>query len=109
MKAIVINKFGGPEVLQMQDVPKPKPEADEVLIKIFASGVNPVDWKIRAGARKEKFPTNFPLILGWDVSGVVEELGSEVHNFKKGDAVYSRPDPTKNGTYAEYVTVNANQ
>lgn len=109
MKAVVINKFGGPEVLHVEDVAKPKPGADEVLIKVYASGVNPVDWKIREGQRKEKFPTNFPLILGWDVSGVIEEAGEAVQNLKKGDEVYSRPDPTKNGTYAEYVVVKANQ
>jgi NADPH:quinone reductase-like Zn-dependent oxidoreductase len=109
MKAIVIREFGGPEVLHMEDVPKPKPAADEVLIKVYASGINPVDWKIRKGLRKERFPTNFPLILGWDVSGVVEEAGNAVQHLKKGDEVYSRPDPTKNGTYAEYVVVKANQ
>ncbi len=109
MKAITIHAFGGPEVLKLEEVPVPKPAADEVLIKIYASGVNPVDYKIRKGARKEKFPTNFPLILGWDCSGVIEEVGSEVKNLKKGDEVYSRPDPTKNGTYAEYVVVKANQ
>lgn len=109
MKAIVIHEFGGPEVLKLEDVPKPVPADDEVLIKIYASGVNPIDWKIRDGARKGKFPTTFPLILGWDVSGVVEETGSAVQALKNGDEVYSRPDPTRNGTYAEYVTVKANQ
>ena len=85
------------------------PTADEVLIKVYASGVNPVDWKIREGLRKEKFPTDFPLTLGWDVSGVIEEMGNDVHNLHLGDKVYSRPDPTRNGTYAEYVTVKADQ
>jgi NADPH:quinone reductase-like Zn-dependent oxidoreductase len=109
MRAIVIHEFGGPEVLKLEDVPRPKPAADEVLIKVYATGVNPIDWKIREGARKERFPTNFPLILGWDASGVIEEVGSNILNFKKGDEVYSRPDPTKNGTYAEYVVVKADQ
>jgi NADPH:quinone reductase-like Zn-dependent oxidoreductase len=109
MRAIVIHEFGGPEVLKLEDVPRPTPAADEVLIKVYATGVNPVDWKIREGARKEKFPTNFPLILGWDVSGVIEEIGNDIKNFKKGDEVYSRPDPTRNGTYAEYVVVKADQ
>src|ERR1700759_323672 len=99
MKAIQIHEFGGPDVLKYEEVPKPIPQADEVLIKVFASGVNPVDWKIRKGDRKEKFPTNFPLILGWDASGVVESTGADVKNLKPGDEVYSRPDPTKNGTY----------
>ena len=109
MKAIRIHEFGGPEVLKLEDAPRPKPDADEVLIKVFATAVNPVDWKIRKGLRKEKFPTNFPLIPGWDVSGEIEEVGSDIKNFRKGDEVYSRPDPTKNGTYAEYVVVKADQ
>jgi NADPH:quinone reductase-like Zn-dependent oxidoreductase len=107
MKAITIREFGGPEVLKMEEMPIPKVASDEVLIKIYASGVNPVDWKIRKGLRKERFPTNFPLILGWDVSGVIQEAGKDVKNFKPGDEVYGRPDPTKNGTYAEYVVVKA--
>src|SRR6202012_4942376 len=91
------------------EAPRPMPTADEVLIKVYASGVNPVDWKIRKGLRKEKFPTGFPLTLGWDVSGVVEEVGSAVRTLHPGDRVYSRPDPTRNGTYAEYVAVKADQ
>jgi len=108
MKAIQIHEFGGPEVLKYEDAPKPSPNADEVLIKVFATSVNPVDWKIRAGHAKGKFPVKFPLIPGWDVSGEIEEVGSNIVNFRKGDEVYSRPDPTKNGTYAEYVVVKAN-
>jgi NADPH:quinone reductase-like Zn-dependent oxidoreductase len=109
MKAIRIHEFGGPEVLKLEDAPRPEPAADEVLIKVFAASVNPVDWKIRKGLRKEKFPTNFPLIPGWDVSGEIEEVGSNIKNFRKGDEVYSRPDPTRNGTYAEYVVVKGDQ
>jgi NADPH:quinone reductase-like Zn-dependent oxidoreductase len=109
MKAIRIHEFGGPEVLKLEEVPRPEPGADEVLIKVFATSVNPVDWKIRKGLRKEKFPTNFPLIPGVDVSGEIEEVGSDIKIFRKGDEVYSRPDPTRNGTYAEYVVVKADQ
>lgn len=109
MKAVRIHEYGGPEVLKLEDVPKPVPAADEVLIKIYAAGVNPVDWKIREGLRKDKFPANLPLILGWDVSGVIEQAGKDVQLLKKGDEVYSRPDPTKNGAYAEYIVVKASQ
>ena len=109
MKAIRIHEFGGPEVLKYEDAPRPEPNADEVLIKVFATSVNPVDWKIREGLRKEKFPTSFPLIPGWDVSGEIEEVGSDIKNFRKGDEVYSRPDPTRNGAYAEYIVVKASQ
>lgn len=109
MKAIRIHEFGGPEVLKYEDAPNPSPANDEVVIKIHASGVNPVDCKIRAGLAQGKFPIEFPLIPGWDVSGEIEEVGSDVLNFRKGDEVYSRPDPTRNGTYAEYVVVKADQ
>ena len=109
MKAIRIHEFGGPEVLKYEDVQQPIPGADEVLIKVHASGVNPIDWKIRAGHAQGKFPISFPLIIGWDVSGEIEEVGSEVLNFRIGDEVYSRPDPRRDGTYAEYVVVKADQ
>jgi NADPH:quinone reductase-like Zn-dependent oxidoreductase len=107
VKAVRIHSFGGPEVLKFEDAPKPELNPDEVLIKVYASGVNPIDWKIRSGMGKEKFPGSFPLTLGWDVAGVIEAVGSAVKNFRKGEAVYSRPDPTRNGSYAEYVAVKA--
>ncbi|WP_406826559.1 NADP-dependent oxidoreductase [Pedobacter sp. KACC 23697] len=107
MKAVRIHEFGGPEVLSIDDIPVPKPASDEVLIKVHATSVNPVDWKIREGHRKDKFPAKLPLTLGWDVSGTVEEVGEKVSAFKKGDEVYGRPDPTKNGAYAEYIVVKA--
>ena len=106
MKAILIHEFGGPEVLKLEEVPRPEPAADEVLIKVIATSVNPIDWKIRKG--QSRFRTKLPLIPGWDVSGEIEKVGSDIKNFRKGDEVYSRPDPTKNGTYAEYVVVKAN-
>lgn len=109
MKAIVMHEFGGPEVLRLEDIPNPVPAADEVLVKVYATSVNPVDWKIREGQRKEKFPTRFPLIPGWDVSGTVEAVGEGVKNFSPADAVYGRPDPTRNGAYAEYLVVKADQ
>jgi len=102
MKAVRIHEFGGPEVLKYEDVPIPKPCADEVLIKVHASGVNPIDWKIREG--QATFPTPLPLIAGWDVSGEIEETGINVHNFKKGDEVYGL---ITNGGYAEYIVVKA--
>ncbi|HET7118662.1 MAG TPA: NADP-dependent oxidoreductase [Hanamia sp.] len=109
MKAVRIHEFGGPEVLKYEEVPRPATAPDEVLIKVYASGVNPVDWKMRAGLAQSLFPIQLPFIPGWDVSGEIEEVGSDILNFRKGDEVYSRPDPTRNGTYAEYVVVKANQ
>src|ERR1700761_433945 len=97
MKAIRIHEFGGPDVLELEDINIPQPAADEVLIKVYASSVNPVDQKIYAGESMEKFPTKFPLTIGWDVSGVIEKVGDKVHGFSTGDEVYGRPYPTTNG------------
>lgn len=105
IKAVRIHSYGGPEVLRYEDAPKPKPAEDEVLIRVHGAGVNPVDWKVRAGYLKAFIPYSLPLIPGWDVSGVVEEMGANVNRLKPGDEVYSRPDLTRNGAYAEYVTV----
>jgi NADPH:quinone reductase-like Zn-dependent oxidoreductase len=109
MKAIRIHQFGGPEVLKLEEAPLPEIANDDVLIKVHAAAINPVDWKIREGLRKEKFPTTFPLTPGWDVSGVIEAVGENIKIFKKGDEVYSLPDPTRNGAYAEYIAVKADR
>lgn len=109
MKAIRIHNYGGPEVLQYEDAPRPKPQADEVLIRVHAAGVNPIDGKIRAGHRKDIIPVSFPLIPGWDLSGVIEEVGSGATRFKNGDEVFSMPDPTRNGAYAEYIVVRESE
>src|SRR6201994_4114135 len=109
MKAVRIHEFGGSDVLELEDIEIPKPKADEVLIKVYASSVNPVDNKIVAGKAEEKFPTKFPLTIGWDVSGVIEEAGNHVRNFSIGDEVYGRPFPTTNGAFAEYLVIKANQ
>src|SRR6266853_394058 len=105
MKAIRIHNYGGPEVLHYEHAPRPQPQAGEVLIRVHAAGVNPIDWKVREGHMKDFWPHKFPLILGWDLSGVVEEVGPRVSQFKKGDEVYSVPDPTRNGAYADYIVV----
>jgi NADPH:quinone reductase-like Zn-dependent oxidoreductase len=104
-----MHDYGGPDVLELEDAPLPGLKSDEVLVKVYATSVNPVDWKIREGARKEKFPAALPLIPGWDVSGVIVQAGGDVRQLRIGDEVYGRPDPTKNGAYAEYIAVKANQ
>jgi NADPH:quinone reductase-like Zn-dependent oxidoreductase len=109
MKAIRIHTYGGPEVLRYENAPRPKPQAGEILIRVHAAGVNPIDWKIRAGHWKDILPVSFPLILGWDLSGVIEKVGSGANRFKKGDEVYSMPDPTRNGAYAEYIVVRESE
>jgi NADPH:quinone reductase-like Zn-dependent oxidoreductase len=112
MKAIRIHEYGGPEVLQYEHAPRPQPQAGEVLVRVHAAGVNPIDWKVREGHMKDFWPHKFPLILGWDLSGVVEELGrgpATARPFKIGDEVYSVPDPTRNGAYADYVVVRESE
>jgi NADPH:quinone reductase-like Zn-dependent oxidoreductase len=109
MKAIRIHEFGGPEVLELDEIEIPKFADDEVLVKVYASSVNPVDQKIFAGEAQEKFPTKFPLTMGWDVSGVIEQAGGKVRNFSIGDEVYGRPFPTTNGAFAEYLAIKVNQ
>jgi len=107
MRAIAIEEFGGPEKLKAMNLPRPKPEKSEVLIRAVAAGVNPVDGKIREGALRELLPHSFPLIPGWDVAGVVEEFGEGTTQFRKGDRVwaYARKPVVQWGCYAEYVAV----
>ena len=107
MKAVRMHEYGGPEVLHYEDAPRPEPASGEVLVKVHAAAVNPVDWKIRAGYTKGFLDYKLPLILGWDLSGVVESVGSGVTDWKPGDEVYSRPDISRNGSYAEYIAVKA--
>ena len=107
MKAIRFHSYGGPEVLVLEEVPRPQPEAGELLIRLQSAGVNPLDWKVRAGHVKEWLHHRLPLIPGWDASGVVEEVGEGVTAFKKGDGVYGMLDFKLDGAYAEYVVAKA--
>lgn len=100
MKAVRIHKFGGPEVLTYEDAPRPEPTAGEVLIRVHAAGVNPVDWKTRERGFRRK---ELPMIVGWEASGVVESVGSAVTRFKPGDKVYAMTDLARDGAYAEFV------
>jgi NADPH:quinone reductase-like Zn-dependent oxidoreductase len=109
MKAIRIHNYGGPEVLKYEDAPRPQPGEGEVRIRVHAATVNPIDWNVREGHMKDFWPHKFPLILGWDLSGVVEELGKGASRFKIGDEVYSVPDPTRNGAYADYIVVRESE
>ena len=101
MKAIRIHQYGGPEVLAQVETQRPTPGPNELLIKVEAASVNPFDWKVRAGYMKQFFPLTFPATLGWDVSGMVEEVGAAVTLFKRGDEVYTRLEA--GGGYAEYA------
>lgn len=105
MKAVRIHEYGGPEVLHYEDAPRPEPGPGEVLIRVHAAGVNPIDWKVRAGFAKERLKYKMPFIPGWDLSGVIEAGAPGATRLKVGDEVYSRPDISRDGAYAEYVTV----
>jgi NADPH:quinone reductase-like Zn-dependent oxidoreductase len=105
MKAVCIYGYGGPEVLVYEDAPCPRPRDGEVLVRVHAAGINPVDWKVREGQFKDMIPVSLPLVLGWDVSGVVESVGAGVTRLAAGDEVFSRPDMSRDGAYAEYIVI----
>ncbi|KKB33459.1 NADP-dependent oxidoreductase [Bacillus thermotolerans] len=107
MKAIIIDQYGGKEQLKEADMQKPRAAKDEVIVKLHATSVNPIDWKLREGYLKDMLPFEFPIILGWDAAGIVEEAGENVEGFKPGDRVFARPDTTNRGTYAEYTAIDA--
>lgn len=104
MKAVVIREYGSPEVLQYQEVEPPKIKPDQLLVKVRATCVNPVDWKIRKGMLKLITGNKFPMILGFDLSGDVVEVGSQVTRFKVGDAIYGNVG-LLGGAYAEFAAV----
>ena len=109
MKAVIAERYGGPEVLEPADVPVPKLGPNGVLVQVHASSVNPIDWKLRSGHLKALMDFVFPVIWGTDFSGVVTEIGSAVTFFKPGDEVYGFKDgrvaKTYRGTYAEFAVV----
>lgn len=109
MKAIVIDDFGGPEKMVLREMPMPALAPDEVLVRIAYAGVNPVDWKIRDGLMQKIFPHRFPLTLGWDASGTIEQVGRDVSRSRIGEFVYAYcrqyGTPVERGTYAEYIAI----
>jgi len=103
MKAVVLHEYGGPEKLKFEDdFPEPQISGNTVLIEAAAASVNPIDWKVRSGARQKDFPLTFPAILGRDVSGIVRAVGATVKHFKPGDRVLA----FSNKTYAELVAAD---
>ncbi|RYY09649.1 MAG: NADP-dependent oxidoreductase, partial [Cytophagaceae bacterium] len=110
MKAVRIHAFGCPEVLQVEDIARPVPAPDEILVQVHASGVNPADWVVREGGNDFLRPLlHLPLTLGWDAAGTVAEVGSAVTAFRPGDAVYGVPNFPGDGSYAEYCAAKASQ
>jgi NADPH:quinone reductase-like Zn-dependent oxidoreductase len=103
MKAVVLHEYGGPSKLKYEDFDDPKPGPGEVLIRVSAASINPVDWKMRSGAAKDRFPVEFPGILGRDLSGIVREVGEGVTTFAPGDKVFT----FSKATYAELAIAKA--
>ena len=107
MKAIRVHSYGGPEVLKLDEVPVPVPAADEVLIRVIAAAVNPLDCKIRSGQMREMMPLELPYVAGGDGSGIVEAVGAEVTKFQPGNAVFAFLEVGRSGSFAEYFTIKA--
>jgi NADPH:quinone reductase-like Zn-dependent oxidoreductase len=103
MKAVVVHEYGGPEVLKLEEAPRPEPKENEVLVRVIGAGVNPVDALIRSGKYAKFFGTTLPLVPGYDIAGVVEKTGAKVTKLKVGDAIYAYP--MWGGGYAEYDVV----
>jgi NADPH:quinone reductase-like Zn-dependent oxidoreductase len=109
MKAVRIHTYGNSDVLKIENITMPSISDDEILIKIHATSINPVDWKVREGHLQSMNIHTLPLTLGWDVSGVVEKTGGNVKQFKIGDEVYTRPALERDGSYAEHIVVKAKE
>jgi NADPH:quinone reductase-like Zn-dependent oxidoreductase len=102
--AIQVHQYGDASQLKLERVPRPQPQEGEVLVRVYAAGVNPVDWKIRAGFMKDFMPAKFPYVPGSDVAGVVEKVGPGVSAFQPGQEVFGR---SLRGSYAEYALADA--
>jgi NADPH:quinone reductase-like Zn-dependent oxidoreductase len=105
INAIQVHDYGDVDQLKLEQIPQPEPQEGEVLVRVYAAGVNPADWKIRGGLLKEFWPTTFPYVPGADVAGVVEKVGTGVTAFQPGQEVFGR---SSNGSYAEYSIAPAN-
>ncbi len=109
MKAIRIHAYGGPELLQLEDAPVPACGAGDLLVRVVAAGINPIDWKVRSGLMAAQLPKPFPITLGSDAAGTVAAMGGAVRGFELGDEVFFYAEFARGGTYAEYLAVEASQ
>jgi NADPH:quinone reductase-like Zn-dependent oxidoreductase len=109
MNAVRIHEFGGRDVLKFEQAPRPTPGEGELLVRVHAASVNPVDWKVRKSGGRGWLKIELPFTPGYDVSGVVEEVGPGVTKFKAGDAVYAFMDLNRGGAYAEYAIVKESE
>src|SRR6266699_913906 len=105
MKAALIDRYGSNDTVSVADIAIPTFGATDLLVRVHAASVNPVDIKTRDGKLKTLWKYRFPLVVGNDVSGVVYDVGSRVTRFKKGDEVYARVDSNRLGTFAEFAVV----
>ncbi len=109
MKAVVVHEYGGPKVLKYEDVPRPEPKENQILVRVMAAGVNPVDGMIRSGMFAKYEKDVFPMIPGADIAGVVEKAGSKITKFKAGDPVYAYVSLKNGGGYAEYAVATESE
>jgi NADPH:quinone reductase-like Zn-dependent oxidoreductase len=109
MKAVVIHEYGGPQVLKYEDIPRPEPNDDQLLVRVIAAGVNPVDGMIRSGMFAKEGNRAFPIIPGGDVAGVIEKVGSKITKFKAGDPVFAYVSLDNSGGYAQYALVTESE
>ena len=109
MKAIVAHEWGGPEALKLEDVPMPTPKENEMLIKVFASGVNSFDGALLTGKYAKIFGTQLPWTPGYDIAGTVQKIGANISKFKTGDSIYAFISIPRGGGYAEYALAKENQ
>ena len=105
MKALQIDGYCDRASAKLKEVEKPVADATGVVCKVVATSINPLDWLFRNGVLADLIPVQFPHIIGWDFSGVVDSVGESVTDFKVGDKVYCRPEVTRNGSHAEYILV----
>jgi NADPH:quinone reductase-like Zn-dependent oxidoreductase len=102
MKAVVLHEYGGPDKLKYQDWNDPQAADGKILVRVAAAGINPIDWKIRSGAMKDFMPLEFPAILGYDYSGIVQSVGKGVEGYAEGDKVFGRAGQA----YAEFLVAD---
>lgn len=109
MKAIRIHAYGGAEQIQLEEAPIPACGPGDLLVRVVAAGINPIDWKLRSGAMAQGIPKSFPITLGSDAAGILAAVGGSVVGFAPGDEVFFYAEFARGGTYAEYVAVDATQ
>jgi NADPH:quinone reductase-like Zn-dependent oxidoreductase len=109
MKAVVVHQYGRADVLKYEDAPRPEPKGDEILVRVIAAAINPVDTYVRQGMFGRHALDNGPAILGYDIAGIVEKTGANAKKFKAGDAVYCYLSVTRGGGYAEFAVAKESE